>query len=67
VATQLQAQTNTSLEHLTAWAADQQKINNQALNAFNHISQIKENPPAGPNVSAAIDWVRATRKPGGSN
>lgn len=59
----LNAQTQTDLNHLVAWAEQQQKINSQVLSGLNGLNVIKENPPAGPNSAAAIDWVRNTRKP----
>lgn len=63
---QLQAQTNTDLQHLTAWAEQQQQINQQVVDGLNGLNTISQNPDAGPNVSSAIEWVRNTRKPQGN-
>lgn len=64
----VKAQQSTDLAHLTAWASQQQEINQQVISGLDQLNAVTENPPAGPNVSAAIEWVRNTRKPeGGKN
>lgn len=60
--TAISIQANTDRDHLVAWAADQQKINAQALDAFNHVNSLPTGSITAP-VNDALVWVRETAKP----